>query len=97
VHHTRSFAFFESCVFDAVLAANAFDQVDGLGESVLPIGMETFWQADVLANSAQENWFTAEAGVYASIVKKCEEDYKQGIAPTPSMPDTTANQEPVAN
>lgn len=69
----------------------------GGGYSPLAQELEVMFAADVLANLSTEDFFVAEAGRYADIVEKCEEDLKQGLIPQATLPDTTANQEPVKN
>ncbi len=69
----------------------------GGGYSPLAQELEVMFAADVLANIASEDFFVAEAGRYADIVRMCEEQIKQGVVPQAVLPDTTSNQEPVKN
>lgn len=69
----------------------------GGGYSPLAQELEVMFAADVLANLASEDFFVAEAGRYADIVDRCEQQMMQGLIPQAALPDTTANQEAVRN
>jgi hypothetical protein len=92
--HTRDGAYFEGCAWSYDVQGAAYD-ADGW--SILPQTCETWLVADVLANTAQENWFVTEAGVYAQIASTCAMDVKNGLTPSATLPDTTSSPEPVKN
>lgn len=92
--HTRTNAIIEGCVWDYTTQDTAYG---ANGSSPLAQELESMWVADCLANAPQEDWFIQEAGLYAQIVSKCEQDIYNGLIPAPILPDSTASAEPVKN
>lgn len=94
IYHTRTAVYFEGCSWSYTTQAAAFD---ASGNSRLPQALETFLIAEVLANAAQEEWFSAEAGYYAGIASNCANELKTGIIPTARFADSTATENPIKN
>lgn len=68
---------------------------DANGNSPLPASCETWLIAETLASSAQEDWFHAEAAIYADIAAQCKADVLRGVVPSAKLPPTTAKFDPV--
>jgi len=78
-------AYFRGCVWNQTQAETEYDEAGGTGTSVLPYQCELIVQNKVLANIAQENWFTTEAANYNAMADAAARDI--GLLPEPAKQD----------
>jgi len=99
VFHTvgASKAYVKAVAWDFPTQSSAFDSE---GVSKIPRELASLWEYKILGSLAQENWFVNEAGYYRNMAAAMSTELIAGRAQAlalPTIPQTTANADPVKN